>query len=644
MSLNLLAIPLGAKRHSVFFPWGWKTLLLVLAGLTGWMIALFCLTSVAQAQNFLSPAQAFQVTAAPLPASGSPELQIRFQVADGYYLYRERFKFDAVGVNWKNVELPKGQVHWDENFQKNLETYHQPVMVRLTPFNAPETFNLEVTYQGCAKAGLCYPPKKAHFAVSWSSSKQVFTKIETVESDDKKKTADASVLNASESVDAGESSWLSISAALSSGYGWRVVLVFIAAGLLLSLTPCVLPMLPILSSMIMGSASQQAQNHKKRSLMLATAYSLGMILIYTLLGIAAGWIGQGLAIQLQQPVTLAGFAVLLVLLSLSMFGLYELQLPSFLRDKLGQTQAQGGHWGGAFIMGGLSALMVSPCVAAPLAAALLYISQSRDIWLGGLALSSLALGMCVPLLILGGSAGRWMPRPGPWMESIKQVFGFLLVGLALWMIQSLLSFAVSSLLWAAWLLLMAGFSIYRAFKAKSLQGRVFASVAGVILAVLGTWQAAGTVLALQGRSILGRPLSALNPNLDAQHDSLKSLNIITIRSLDEFKAELAASDRPVMLDFYADWCVSCKEMDALTFSDPRVQDRLKFFRLLRADVTKNSAQDAELLEHFGLFGPPGIVFFDQGRQEVHKARLIGYENSEHFLKRLQNLQGVKSLQ
>jgi thiol:disulfide interchange protein DsbD len=392
-------------------------------------------------------------------------------------------------------------------------------------------------------------------------------------------------------------------------------------------------MLPILSSLIVGQADATSRPVTRgRGLALAASYALGMALVYTALGVAAGWAGEGLAARLQQPEVLALFAALLVGLALSMFGFYELQLPRAWRERLTQAsgRTRGGRLGGVFVMGGLSALIVSPCVAAPLAAALVYISQTRDVVLGGAALFALAGGMSVPLLLLGASAGHWLPRAGAWMEHVKHFFGVLLLALALWMLQSVLPGPVSMLLWGALLLVSAVYlRVFDSLPAGARGWARFFKGVGMVLAVLGVLQLVG---AASGGSDPWQPLRHWAARVDTPAST--GLRFQRVASVEELERIVATAGRPVMLDFYADWCVSCKEMEVWTFKDPRVQSALSAALLLQADVTRNSPQDRALLRRFRLFGPPGIVFFDAQGREVDGARVIGFQSPERFLQSL----------
>jgi thiol:disulfide interchange protein DsbD len=419
-----------------------------------------------------------------------------------------------------------------------------------------------------------------------------------------------------------------IEAALRDGRFWPVVGVFLVAGMLLSLTPCVLPMLPILSSIIVGQGEQVSRG---RGFMLSLSYSLGMALVYTAFGIAAGLAGEGLAAALQNPWVLGAFAAGLVGLALSMFGLYELQMPAAFHGHLTRASQRlpAGRVAGVFVMGGVSALIVSPCVAAPLAGALVYLSQTRDVWLGGTALFSLAGGMSVPLLLIGASAGAVLPRAGAWMAEIKHFFGLLLLGVALWTVQPLLLSALVLGLWGALAITAAVMVVapgrgHHATFSKKLWRRSLAAVFGAF----GLLQLVG---AASGGADPLQPLAHLSIGADATPVALR---FTPVRSVEELDAAVRAAGRPVMLDFYADWCVSCKEMERFTFSDSTVQSRLAGALLLKADVTANSEHDRALLRRFQLFGPPGTLFFDAQGREIAAARVIGFQNREAFLRTL----------
>ena len=605
--------------------------------LTSWLrrLALALLLIGVQAaraeEDFLDPEVAFKLDAR---AVGARTVEVSYTVARGYYLYREQFKFAASGATLGEPVLPAGKIKFDETFQKTVETYRDVLRIAIPVLQAGAKFQLVVTNQGCADKGLCYPPQQRAIEVSLAGyggdgSARVLAAIEA---------GAASSVGApavSASAPPGSVSYAAdvpgIDDALRSGKLWTVVGVFFVAGLLLSLTPCVLPMLPILSSVIVGHGAAVS---RRRGFALALSYSLGMALVYTAFGVAAGLAGEGLASALQKPWVLVLFAAGLVVLSLSMFGVYELSLPSAITGRLSRTSQRlpGGRFAGTFAMGGLSALIVSPCIAAPLAGALVYLSQTRDVWLGGTALFSLAAGMSVPLLLLGASAGALLPRAGGWMDEVKRFFGILLLAVALWTVQSVL---FASLVLALWGALAIGAAVMvvshrHGDSRRAAKGLVLRRSISAVLAVCGLLQLVG---AAAGGSNPLQPLAHLRGGESA---AAAGPAFTAVRNLAELDNALGTAGRPVMLDFYADWCVSCKEMERFTFVDPTVRKLMAGALLLKADVTANNDDDRALLKRFNLFGPPGIIFFDPQGREVPAARVIGYQNAARFLLSLES--------
>jgi len=569
------------------------------------------LFSLAQAQEFLDPAVAFKPTARALDAQ---TIEVAFEIAKGYYLYRDKFKFavDGESVAFGSPVFPKGKEKIDENFGK-VEVYYKNVAIRLpVERNASGALplKLNVTSQGCADAGVCYPPQTQTVSVELPAPGSV---------------PDAS--GATVAVDGDESG--KIADTLKHAGFWASLAFFFVAGLGLSLTPCVFPMIPILSGIIAG------QGHKAshaRGFALSLAYVLGMAVTYAAAGVAAGMTGTLLSAALQNPWVLGSFALVFIVLSFSMFGFYELQLPTALQSKLSDEAGhlQGGRGIGVFLMGVLSALIVGPCVAAPLAGALLYIGQTGDAVLGGTALFVMALGMGVPLLIVGLSAGTLLPKAGAWMEGVKKGFGVLLLATALWLVSPVIPGFVQMLAWAALFIIPA---IYLHAldplppHAKGWQ-RFWKGI-GIVMLLTGAALLAG---ALAGNRDPLQPLAGLRGQAVAAE--AKKLPFEPVRSVAELDARLAVVDRPVMLDFYADWCVSCKEMERYTFADPAVQAKLAGFTLLKADVTANTPEDKALLARFGLFGPPGIIFFAPGGKEAPGVRVVGYQEAASFLRTL----------
>ena len=566
-------------------------------------LVLTALGSAWAADDFLEPEKAFQFSAQMV----SPErAEVRFTIVKGYYLYREQFRFEADGATLGPAAIPAGKVKFDENFQKDVETYRDEIRIGVPVTGAQGPFTLSVVSQGCADAGLCYPPM--------TSSARL----------DPAAIAAASVALAPRA----DTSWLDgtiVDEALQSGLAWRVIGVFFAMGLLLSFTPCVLPMLPILSSIIAGSAERPT---RMRGLGLATSYSLGMALVYTALGVAAGLAGEGLAAALQTPWVLGAFGLLLALFALAMFDVYELRLPARLVSSLSvrSQRLPAGQVAGVFTMGALSALIVSPCVSAPLAGALLYISQSGNVVLGGVALFAMACGMSVLLLLLGVTSGRWLPKSGPWMLAVKRAFGVMMLAVAIYIVQPVTPAALVLGLWGL-LLLMVGFMLkpFNAHTRHMHAARTWAQRAlGIVALTLGVMQIVGA--ASGGRDPM-QPLAHLGVAESARGASPV---FQLVRSVDELDEILARAGGPVMLDFYADWCVSCKEMERFTFSHPEVASRMSRAQLLKADVTENNAHDRELLRRFKLFGPPGILFFDAQGKEIPGTRVIGFMPAQRF--------------
>jgi thiol:disulfide interchange protein DsbD len=578
------------------------------------------------ADDYLPPEQAFKFSARMQDGS---HVAVTYEIADGYYMYRERFKFGADGATLGEPVFPTGKVKFDDTFQKNVETYRSSVTI-LIPVNAPGLFTITAQSQGCADAGLCYAPQDASARLMGNSTATSATAaLAATPAVSLPPALAPPVAAASGPAPAAKASVAtselgSIALVLGGGQLLAIVPAFFLLGLGLAFTPCVLPMVPILSSIIVGEGAHIARG---RGLLLSVAYALGMAIVYTALGVAAGLAGEGLAAALQNPWVLGAFGLLIVLMSLSMFGLYELQMPSALQSRLAGASGKqkSGKLGGVFVMGAISALIVGPCVAAPLAGALVYISQSRDVFIGGAALFSMAIGMSIPLLLVGVSAGSLLPKAGRWMEAVKRFFGVLMLAMAIWLVSPVLPALVQMLAWAA-LLLGYGFYLMR------LSGQWSANAFGAALAVLGILQLIG--VASGGRDALA-PLSHLAAAGHAQ-TGLQFTRVKTVAQLDAALAQ--AGGKTAMLDFYADWCVSCKEMEKLTFVAPQVKARLTDTVLLQVDVTANDEADKAMLKRFNLFGPPGIILFDKTGQEIADSRVVGYQDAATFSTSLAKLQ------
>ncbi|MBQ5946858.1 protein-disulfide reductase DsbD [Massilia sp. ST3] len=601
------------------------------------LFAAFALLLAAPAraeQDFLDPSLAFRFAA----RMADPQtLEVTYQIADGYYMYRERFGFKASGATLGTPQIPPGKVKFDETFQKEVETYKGTLTIRI-PVEGSGNFTLAATSQGCADAGLCYPPQEhtAFLNAGAGGTTQARPPLPIgaaagegpamsvpLSSTPAAERAPAAAVNPAPAPagTAPESDLSTIAGILHGGRLLAIIPAFVLLGLGLAFTPCVLPMVPILSSIIVGEGGQV---RRSRGFVLSLAYSLGMAIVYTALGIAAGLVGEGLAAALQNPWVLGAFAVLIVGMALSMFGFYELQVPAAFQTRLAHVSGRqaSGKLAGVFAMGAISALIVGPCVAAPLAGALVYISQTRDVLIGGSALFAMAIGMSIPLLLVGVSAGSLLPRAGAWMEGVKRLFGVLMLAMALWLVSPVIPAAAQMLLWSA-LLFGYGFYLLR-------RHRHWASMAaGAAFTVLGAMQLVG--VASGGRDALA-PLAHLRGGAP-QHLEFKR-----VKNVAELDAVLAnTGGRTAMLDFYADWCVSCKEMEKLTFIDPAVQGKLANTILLQVDVTANNADDKAMLKRFGLFGPPGIILFDRDGREIPDSRVIGYQDARKFLASLDRL-------
>ena len=566
-------------------------------GLAGLALLFLSATPAQAEEEFLPPEKAFKFSA----RMEGQEAVVRYEIAPGYYIYRERFAFEARGATLGAPKMPLGTVVYDDTFQKNVESYRGNLTIRV-PVTGSGAFTIAATSQGCSEKGLCYSPMTSTAVLDVSG------------------TAGSTAVAVKGA--AGDSAGR-IETALSSRDLTLILPMFLLLGLGLAFTPCVLPMLPILSSIIVGSGVQES---RMRGFALSVSYSLGMALVYTLMGIAAGLAGQGLAAALQTPWVLGGIALLMVLLSLSMFGLYELQMPASIQTRLmGKSSERGkGTHAGVFAMGALSALIVGPCVAAPLAGALVYISQTKDAFIGGSALFSMATGMSIPLLLLGASAGALLPRAGAWMDGIKKFFGIVMLGTALWIASPFIPPRYQMLGWA---LLGIGYAVWLLSKYR----HPVSVTLGLMAGALGALQLAG--LAYGGAD----PLSPFTQEVQA-HGSATAFK--RVRTVEELDAALSmAGGAPVMLDFYADWCVSCKEMERFTFAETRVRSQLDKLILLQVDVTANSKADQALLKRFGLFGPPGIVFFGTAGSEIAGTRVIGYQDADEFLHSLTAVTG-----
>jgi thioredoxin:protein disulfide reductase len=569
--------------------------------------------SAASPEDLLEPDQAFRFFARAL---GPDAVEVHYQIAPGYYLYRDKFKFaaDPATVELGAPDLPAGKLKKDEFFGE-VQTYRGEVRIRLPVRSRGEikAATLIATSQGCADAGVCYVPHEQKMQVS-------FTGAAASPADDVASTSRSGAgLSAADDRVIARLFQADVAVLIASFFGF---------GLLLAFTPCMLPMIPILSGIIAGR--RDASLTRTHGFVLAAAYVLGMAVTYAAAGVLAGLSGTMLSAALQNAWVLGAFAAIFVVLAGAMFGWYDLQLPVALQTRLGSAtnRMRGGHLAGVFAMGALSALIVGPCVAAPLAGALLYISQSRDGVLGGSALFAMALGMGVPLLVLGASAGALLPKAGPWMETVKRFFGVVLLGVAIYIVSPLVPIAAEML---AWSLLFAITGVFlRAIDPLPAGAKPFDRVAkavGVLSLVAAIVYLVG---ALSGSRDVLQPLSGITGSATPVASSASPAFVRVGSPAELDRAIASAAGTPVMLDFFADWCVSCKEMERYTFSDARVQQRLAEVVKIQADVTANAPGHQALLQRFRLFGPPGIIFFDREGREIRDLRVIGFQPAARF--------------
>ena len=596
-----------------------------------------CLSSVSGfAGEFLDPEQAFKVSA---ELTGNRSIALHWQIAKGYKLYRDRVKVNVESgdAKLKDPTMPAGITIVDPSSNEKVVIYHDHLAVDVPVEKASAPFRFKVEYQGCAEDGLCYAPMNRVFKIDPAKPGALVAETAVdggtagLQASAPAPSSGVAQAPATSKEKKGGDDMSLARSTLEGGSLWKISLAFLVFGLLLSFTPCVLPMVPILSSIIVG----EGEVTRTKSFLMAVSYCLGMALVYTTLGVAAGLAGEGLSGALQKPWVLVTFALLLVLLSLSMFDVYQLQIPASLQTRLNKTTGnlKGGRFAGVFFMGAISALIVGPCVAAPLAGTLVYISQTKDVVIGGLALFSMAVGMSVPLLLIGLSAGSLLPKAGAWMIGVKYVFGLMLIAVAVWMVSPVLPPQAVMVGWGGWAILCAVFAgLFSASSEKVTISGKFNKAFGLLLFVIGVLELVG---AASGGTNALEPLSGLHASSGAPAAEGKKLAFKRIRSVEELDRELKASGKPVMLDFYADWCVSCKEMEKFTFSDPKVQAGLADLTLLQVDVTANSADDRALMKRFGLFGPPGIVFFDKSGNEIKDNRVVGFMEAAPFMTHLE---------
>ncbi|HEH9425364.1 TPA: protein-disulfide reductase DsbD [Aeromonas sobria] len=550
--------------------------------------------------KFLQVDEAFQIES----EQRGDQLLLTLYIADDYYLYRHSLRFKGNNLSFSEPTLPEGTEHQDDFFGKT-RVYYQQVSIAVPLKEVGDGATLRVRYQGCTD-GLCYPPTDKLIDVAPLAA-----------------TTTATTDEAPQSV-AAVSQQDQLAAALGHQGFWLSIVAFFALGLGLAFTPCVFPMYPILTGIIAGAGHRLSTG---RAFLLSLVYVQGMAVTYTLLGLVVASAGLKFQAALQHPYVLIGLSVMFVLLALSMFGLYTLQLPSGLQTRLSglSNRQQGGSVVGVAIMGMISGLVCSPCTTAPLSGALIYVAQSGDLWLGGAALYALSLGMGLPLLLLGTSGGKLLPKAGAWMDVIKQLFGFALLAVPILLLSRLWSDQVTTLAWLGWGLLLCGYLYHHN---QHQPHSVAKSVRGFVL-----------LLAMISAVVVGKDLlQPATPAAITADASQMAPQFIPIKTLNDLKVQLAAArGKPVLLDLYADWCVACKEFEHKTFSDPAVRERFSQMVLLQADVTANDDADIALLNSLNVLGLPTLIFFDREGKELTGQRVTGFMGAAEFLGKLDQL-------
>ena len=598
------------------------------------MMLLLASTILFAAPKFLMPDEAFIPHA---ELTQNMQIKASVQIAPDIYLYAEKLTLEVTsedGISIQNIESPKSVEHHDE--QVHLESPKFLVALQKdSDLSGIKTIAFKLSYQGCSEQGLCYEPlsKDYSFDIDTSKLSLVEKKAElktldvlskkSPESTEKKETTEVVIIEEVSESDA-------IANTIGSGNIMLILATFLGFGLLLAMTPCVFPMIPIISGLIV---SQGEGLTTRKAFTLSLVYVLAMAIAYTIAGVLAGLFGSNLQAALQTPWVIYSFSFVFVALAFSMFGFYELKLPDSFVSKISSKGTSSGYMGIA-IMGFLSALIVGPCVAAPLAGALVYIGQTGDAVLGGMALFSMSIGMGIPLIVVGVSAGKFMPKPGAWMTMVTAIFGVMMLGVAIWMLERIVPPTVTMALYG---MLGIGFAIYLGVFEK--ESHVFKKSVAVIMFIYSTALVIGF---LAGSSSMTQPLSFLQSKTIAvgasEVQTTKHAEFTKITSLKELDALLVEhKGKKIMLDFYADWCTACKELEEITFSDAGVKSKMDEFVLIQADVTANGADEKALSAKYGVFGPPAILFFDKNAELIKSKTIIGFVEPAEFLTHLSKI-------
>ncbi|WP_228711671.1 protein-disulfide reductase DsbD [Arcobacter arenosus] len=562
-------------------------------------------------QDFLEPEEAFKTSF----EKKDENVIFSIKLGKDIYLYDDKLKFlitKPQKVDIRNdLDIPESKEY--EIWQIHNHDMDIKIPYALLKEKTNNASNIEITveFQGCSKAGLCYAPMSTSENIDFSNASSANEIKEEVQAQTNQ--VQEETLNETDA----------IANTLKSGNILIVLATFFGFGLLLSLTPCVFPMIPILSSIIVKAGDSGTLTASK-GFFLSLVYVLSMAAAYTIAGVLAGVFGANLQVALQNPYVLVAFSAIFVALAFSMFGFFKLELPQSIQNKINKTTDGKEKQGvlGIAIMGFLSALIVGPCVAPPLAGALVYIGQTGDAFLGGAALFVMSMGMGIPLLLIGLGAGKYMPKPGGWMENVTKIFGIVMLGVAVWMLDRVLDATIVMFMWA---LLLIGAALYlKVFE------HIIAKLITTVIMIYGVLIFVGAV---SGATNPLNPLDKFTSGV-AISQNVEELSWSKVKTNEQINLAVKASSKPVMLDFYADWCISCKELEAITFKDPRVIAKLKEFTLLKADVTENNEDDKAMQKRFGVVGPPGLIFWNKEGKEIKAAQIAGYKNPEEFLKLL----------
>jgi len=577
-------------------------------------LILFLLTTVSIAQQPIPVDDAFQFSAT---VNQYNTITTHWDIAPGYHLYRDRFCFKMLEPSkqyYNKLILPQG-IQKQDNILGKYQVFNDKLDVKIPIKNNAKQVTMLVCYQGCSDSNFCYPPVTKQFTVNL---KDVGEKVHGV---------NAAPITASKETPLAEQD--KITQLLSqSSFAW-ILLSFFGFGILLSLTPCVLPMIPILSGIIIGHDKKISHG---KAFFLSLIYVLSMAFTYAIAGVAAGFAGHSIQAAFQNPWVIVIFSLVFVLLALSLFGLYELRLPNVFLEKISNVSKhqKSGTYIGVAIMGVLATLIVSPCVTAPLVGALAYIGNTGDAILGGSALFVMALGMGVPILIIGTSHASWLPRAGVWMNAVKNFFGVLMLAVAIWMLSRIIPAHFTLLLWAGLLLVC---STYLGLMRAVVSGwQKFWKGISLLLAIYGILLMIGFAT---GNSDPLKPLSSFS--ISSPNYKIQATVFHPVKSVSDFQVKLQQGmqeNKITMLDFYADWCIACKEMEHKTFDNPQIAQRLQDFNVLQANITANDKLDKALMEKYNVIAPPAILFFDANGQEIKNARIVGEMSAEEFLQHL----------